>query len=53
MEKRGAPKARYVGELYFQAHRGTFTSQAQTKRLNRRASWRCARLSCGASRPPA
>ncbi|OQA41272.1 MAG: Mannosylglycerate hydrolase [Chloroflexi bacterium ADurb.Bin325] len=37
MERRGEPKARYVGELYFQAHRGTFTSQAQTKRLNRRA----------------
>ncbi len=37
MEQRGEPKARYVGELYFQAHRGTFTSQAQTKRLNRRA----------------
>jgi len=26
---------RYVGELYFQAHRGTYTSQARTKRLNR------------------
>jgi alpha-mannosidase len=22
---------RYVGELYFQAHRGTYTSQARTK----------------------
>lgn len=25
----------YVGELYFQAHRGTYTSQAQIKKLNR------------------
>jgi len=33
-EKKGVP-ARYVGELYFQAHRGTFTSQARTKRGNR------------------
>ena len=23
---------RYAGELYFQAHRGTYTSQARTKR---------------------
>jgi alpha-mannosidase len=27
--------ARYVGELYFQAHRGTYTSQAKTKLGNR------------------
>jgi alpha-mannosidase len=26
-----------VGELYFELHRGTYTSQAQIKRLNRRA----------------
>lgn len=26
-----------VGELYFELHRGTYTSQAQVKRLNRRA----------------
>jgi alpha-mannosidase len=31
----GWPEARYVGELYFQAHRGTYTSQARTKALNR------------------
>ncbi|MFN2303399.1 MAG: alpha-mannosidase [Anaerolineales bacterium] len=31
----GWPSARYVGELYFQAHRGTYTSQAKTKALNR------------------
>ncbi|MBN1640471.1 MAG: alpha-mannosidase, partial [Anaerolineae bacterium] len=28
---------RYVGELYFQAHRGTYTSQARTKRGNRKS----------------
>ena len=27
---------RYVGELYFQAHRGTYTSQAQIKKANRK-----------------
>ena len=27
-----AEASRYVGELYFQAHRGTYTSQAATKR---------------------
>jgi alpha-mannosidase len=27
----------WVGELYFELHRGTYTSQARTKRLNRRA----------------
>ncbi len=34
-DARGWPDARYVGELYFQAHRGVFTSQAKTKRGNR------------------
>ena len=29
-EAKGVPE-RYVGELYFQAHRGTYTSQARTK----------------------
>ena len=37
IEKRGVPPARYVGELYYQVHRGTYTSQARTKRGNRRA----------------
>ena len=32
LEKRGVPDVNYVGELYFQAHRGTYTSQARTKR---------------------
>ncbi|OIO94073.1 MAG: alpha-mannosidase [Anaerolineae bacterium CG2_30_64_16] len=36
-EARGVPDARYVGELYFQAHRGTYTSQARTKQNNRRS----------------
>ena len=35
-EAKGSP-ARYVGELYFQAHRGTYTSQAKTKRGNRKS----------------
>lgn len=34
-EKRGVPDTEYVGELYFQAHRGTYTSQARTKKGNR------------------
>ncbi|MCJ7736398.1 MAG: alpha-mannosidase, partial [Anaerolineae bacterium] len=36
-ESSGIPDARYVGELYFQAHRGTYTSQAKTKRGNRKS----------------
>ena len=35
--KDGAPANRYVGELYFQCHRGTYTSQAAIKRGNRRS----------------
>lgn len=35
----GLPKERYVGELYFQAHRGTYTSQAKTKQGNRRSEF--------------
>lgn len=37
MEAKGGPANTYVGELYFQAHRGTYTSQAKTKRNNRLA----------------
>ncbi|MDO5322404.1 MAG: glycoside hydrolase family 38 C-terminal domain-containing protein [Clostridia bacterium] len=33
----GAPANRYVGELYFQCHRGTYTSQAAIKRGNRKS----------------
>jgi alpha-mannosidase len=36
IEATGIPSERYVGELYFQAHRGTYTSQAKTKRNNRK-----------------
>ncbi|WP_337102304.1 alpha-mannosidase [Paenibacillus sp. YIM B09110] len=35
LEQRGMPGSRYVGELYYSAHRGTFTSQAAMKRGNR------------------
>ncbi len=37
LEERGRPDDRYVGELYFQAHRGVHTSQARTKRGNRKS----------------
>jgi len=33
----GTVKDRYVGELYFQCHRGTYTSQAKTKQGNRKS----------------
>jgi alpha-mannosidase len=36
-EKKPAPLPVYVGELYFQAHRGTYTSQAKTKKGNRKS----------------
>ncbi len=35
--RRNAAWPAYVGELYFQAHRGTYTSQARTKRGNRKS----------------
>ena len=38
-EAAGWPQVRYTGELYFQAHRGTYTSQARTKALNRRSEF--------------
>ncbi|GGG61378.1 alpha-mannosidase [Paenibacillus radicis (ex Gao et al. 2016)] len=37
LEQRGMPANRYVGELYYSAHRGTFTSQAKMKQGNRSA----------------
>ncbi len=37
LEEEGAPKNRYVGELYFQCHRGTYTGQAAIKRGNRKS----------------
>ena len=36
MEEQGGPENTYVGELYFSAHRGTYTSQAMVKQNNRR-----------------
>jgi alpha-mannosidase len=39
VKAQGLPKERYVGELYFQAHRGTYTSQAKTKQGNRRSEF--------------
>jgi alpha-mannosidase len=39
LKQHGLPKERYVGELYFQAHRGTYTSQAKTKLGNRRSEF--------------
>ncbi len=37
LESRGRPFESYVGELYFQEHRGTYTTQGRTKRANRKA----------------
>jgi alpha-mannosidase len=50
LEKRGFPDIAYVGELYFTAHRGSYTSQANVKKGNRRSEmamreaemWACA-----------
>jgi len=36
MEAAGGPEHTYVGELYFSAHRGVYTSQGAVKRGNRR-----------------
>ncbi len=36
LKETGVPDVKYVGELYFQAHRGTYTSQAKTKKGNRK-----------------
>ncbi len=37
LQARGTVKNRYVGELYFQNHRGTYTTQAKTKKGNRKS----------------
>ena len=39
LKREGMPKELYVGELYFQAHRGTYTSQAKIKQGNRRGEF--------------
>lgn len=36
-QAKGVGGLKYVGELYFQGHRGTYTSQARTKRGNRKS----------------
>ena len=40
VESQGRPKFTYVGELYFPAHRGTYTTQAKTKKGNRQSESR-------------
>ncbi|MBM6995705.1 alpha-mannosidase [Paenibacillus sp. DXFW5] len=35
--EKGIPDVKYVGELYYPAHRGTYTTQAIIKKLNRKA----------------
>jgi alpha-mannosidase len=37
MEEAGGPQHAYVGELYFSAHRGVYTSQAAIKKGNRKS----------------
>lgn len=39
MEAQGGPKHTYAGELYFTAHRGTYTSQALVKKNNRKSEF--------------
>ncbi|MGI6106433.1 MAG: alpha-mannosidase [Lachnospiraceae bacterium] len=39
MEAEGGPKPTWTGELYFSAHRGTYTTQALVKKLNRRCEF--------------
>ncbi len=39
MEKECEVNERYVGELYYSAHRGTYTTQAMTKKLNRKSEF--------------
>lgn len=46
LEKRGYPDARYVGELYYQVHRGTLTTQAKTKLGNRKSEYALREAEC-------
>lgn len=39
MDAKGGPRDTYAGELYFSAHRGTYTSQAMVKNKNRRGEF--------------
>lgn len=55
MEEQGGPVNTYVGELYFSAHRGTYTSQAMIKQNNRKSElamremeiWSCVAMARG------
>lgn len=55
MEEMGKPVNTYVGELYFSAHRGTYTTQAMIKQNNRRSElalremelWSSLAIGCG------
>ena len=59
LESEGGPRNSWTGELYFSAHRGTFTSQAAIKRNNRRSEcalhdmefWGAAAMCRGGSYP--
>ena len=60
-EQKGDPKNTYVGELYFTAHRGTYTTQAAVKKGNRKSElalrelemWGAAAALAGAEYPAA
>lgn len=39
LDRRGGPQNTWDGELYFSAHRGTYTSQAAIKKNNRKSEW--------------
>lgn len=47
MEKQGGPVHTYVGELYFSAHRGTYTSQAGSSSITGNVNWRSGKWRCG------
>ncbi len=61
MDRLGGPANTYVGELYFSAHRATYTTQAKVKWYNRKCElalrememWSCAALSEGREYPQA
>jgi len=40
LEAEGSKLCRWVGELYLELHNGTYTSQADMKKLNRRCEWK-------------
>lgn len=48
-EKKNANLPVYVGELYYQVHRGTYTSQSRTKRGNRKSEFALREAECWSS----